>query len=417
MSVPNIRRLTAEDADDSIRLSAFAFQFSLTPEVLEQRRKTLKPENVWGYFIDGKLAAKLAVHPMRIWLNGRLVRMGGIAGVASWPEHRRQGLVRRLMLHALGVLRNEGMNVSFLHPFSIPFYRKFGWEVVADSVLLELPPAKCAGFAMAGGMRRIERPLEELELLNRLRRTYAARFNTMNDRDDAWWENSVLTGDRYCFIYEDAAGEAQGYMLFTLRDRLMNIAEWVYLNREAREGMLNFIANHDSMADKAQVRVPAGDRLPFLLGDPRFTQTRMPHVMGRIVDVRGFVGEYAFLPGGGATRLRLRVTDEAAPWNDGEFLLVIDGDGNGRLEPAGAGCGEPGCGGFGGSGGVGGAGGSGGADVPELACHIRALSAALLGYQRPVWLYEDGLLAGDAAAVEALEARVPKTPTNLIDFF
>jgi len=45
------------------------------------------------------------------------------------------------------------------------------------------------------------------------------------------------------------------------------------------------------------------------------------------------------------------------------------------------------------------------------------LSAVLLGDHRPLPLYEDGLFTGDAAAAEALEARLPTTPTNLIDFF
>jgi len=394
MSEQGIRRLTEQEIDESIKLSSFAFQFSLTPELLEQRRKMLKPEHVWGYFMDGKLAAKAAVHPMRIWLNGRSIPMGGIAGVATWPEYRRQGLVRKLLLHALGEMRDEGMTVSFLHPFSIPFYRKFGWEVAADSVVLELPPSTCRGFALQGRMRRIERPREEVELLSGLYRRYAVRFNTMNDRAAEWWEHRVPLDDRYCYVYEDASGKPQGYMLFTLRDRLMNIAEWVYVNPEAREGMLHFIANHDSMADKVQLKCSANDRLPFLLNDPRFTQTRMPHVMGRIVDVQGLIKEYAFLPGNGLTRIRLRIADEAASWNDGEFLLVIDADGNGNLEPAAA-----------------------VTDAPALACQIRALSAVLLGDQRPAPLYEDGLLTGDAAAAEALEARIPATPTNLIDFF
>lgn len=46
MKDQGIRRLTAEEADESIKLSSFAFQFSLTPEVWESRRKSLKPERV-----------------------------------------------------------------------------------------------------------------------------------------------------------------------------------------------------------------------------------------------------------------------------------------------------------------------------------------------------------------------------------
>jgi len=394
MKEQGIRRLTEKELEESIRLSAFAFQYSVTPEEMERRRKMLQPDRIWGYFMDGRLAAKTNVLPMRIWLNGRSIPMGGIAGVASWPEYRRQGLVRQLLLHVLGEMRDEGMTVSFLHPFSIPFYRKFGWEVVADSVVLELPPAKCGGFGMQGSMRRMERPLEELDLLRRLYGRYAARFNTMLDRDAKWWEDRVLTNGLICYCYEDDSGEPQGYMLFTLKERLMNIAEWVYLNREAREGMLHFIANHDSMADKVQLKRSANDRLPFLLNDPRFTQTRMPHCMGRIVDVRGFVENYAFRPGDGLTRLRLRITDEAASWNNGEFVLTIDAEGKGNLEPA-----------------------ASETDAPSLACHIRALSAVLLGDQRPAPLYKDGWFTGDAAAAEAFDARIPSTPTNLIDFF
>jgi predicted acetyltransferase len=397
MKDQGIRRLTAEEKDESIKLSAFAFQFSLTPEVWEQRRRTLNPDHVWGYFIDGRLAAKAAVLPMRIWLNGRSIPMGGVAGVATWPEYRRQGLIRQLLQHALGAMREEGVAVSFLHPFYIPFYRKFGWEVVADAVTLEFPPAKCEGFAMRGAMRRIEQPMEELELLRGLYGRYAARFNTMLDRDAEWWEHRVLAHERLCYCYVDVSGEPQGYMLFTLKDRLMHIAEWVCLSREARDGMLAFIANHDSMADKVELKRSANDRLPFLLNDPRITQMRKPHVMGRIVDAQRFVREYAFLPGAGPTRIKLRIADESAPWNDGEFLLAIDADGRGSLTPAHA--------------------GSDGSDAPSLACHIRALSAVLLGDLRPVHLYGDGLLTGEAAAAEALEARVPMTPTDLIDFF
>lgn len=58
--------------------------------------------------------------------------MGGIAGVATWPENRRGGLVSKLLSKALARMNEEGQVLSCLHPFSVPFYRKFGWELYTD---------------------------------------------------------------------------------------------------------------------------------------------------------------------------------------------------------------------------------------------------------------------------------------------
>jgi predicted acetyltransferase len=394
MNHPNIRRLTENELHDSIMLSSFAFQYEVGPEELERRREQQRPDRIWGWFEDGRLCAKAAVHPLRIWLNGRKVPMGGVASVATWPEFRRQGLVRQLLTHVMGEMRDEGLTVSILHPFSVPFYRKFGWEVIADAVSLELEPAKCRGFEMRGAMRRVERPLEELALLQRLYAAYAARFNAMLDRDAAWWEQRVLKEEPLCYVYEDSSGEPKGYMLYKLKQRVMTVAEWVYLNREAREGMLAFIANHDSMADTVKLRCSATDRLPYLMSDPRVKQDRWAYCMGRIIDIQAFTAVYAFRSGEQESRLGLSIADMIAPWNHGDFVLHIDRSGQGGLEPAGQQAGAVTC-----------------------ECSIQALTAMLFGYVRPASLYEDGFITGDAAAIAQLEARIPAVQTNLIDYY
>ncbi|TKH33755.1 GNAT family N-acetyltransferase, partial [Paenibacillus polymyxa] len=38
------------------------------------------------------------------------------------------GMVSRLLTHALEEMKTAGQSLSFLHPFSFAFYRKFGWE-------------------------------------------------------------------------------------------------------------------------------------------------------------------------------------------------------------------------------------------------------------------------------------------------
>src|SRR5690606_39467437 len=52
------------------KLSQFAFQIEPDPQTLEARRSRLKPEELWGYFVNGRLASQLRLLQLSIWLNG-----------------------------------------------------------------------------------------------------------------------------------------------------------------------------------------------------------------------------------------------------------------------------------------------------------------------------------------------------------
>src|SRR4051812_40976544 len=124
----NIRRIEKDTLADSIRLSQFAFQYELSQAEQEERIANFKPEQSWGYYMEEQLAAKLSILELKTWINGYPFAMGGIAGVATWPEFRRHGMVKKLLIHALQTMKAAGQTISFLHPFEFPFYRKFGWE-------------------------------------------------------------------------------------------------------------------------------------------------------------------------------------------------------------------------------------------------------------------------------------------------
>ena len=90
----NIRPLTQQEIEQSLDLSSFAFQMEMDAQEREERTATMVPEQTLGYFVNQLLAAKLTIIPLRIFIQGKSIKMGGIAGVASWPEFRRGGLVR-----------------------------------------------------------------------------------------------------------------------------------------------------------------------------------------------------------------------------------------------------------------------------------------------------------------------------------
>ena len=66
---------------------------------------------------------------MEVNVEGEIVKMGGITGVTTYPEYAGRGLIHKLMAKCLEHMRTERQFISFLCPYSFPFYRKMGWEI------------------------------------------------------------------------------------------------------------------------------------------------------------------------------------------------------------------------------------------------------------------------------------------------
>ncbi|MDF2959985.1 MAG: family acetyltransferase [Paenibacillus sp.] len=404
----DIRRISKEQFFDSLALSEFAFQYELPPEKQIEKQAQFKEKENWGAYVDGKLAARLSVLELHTWLYGKRWAMGGVASVATWPEYRRGGLVAKLLHNALQVMREQGQTLSFLHPFQFAFYRKFGWETYTDTKKYEIPTALLPKLPPQPG--RVVRVGEDIELLNSVYSHYASRYNGTLDRNEAWWKWRIFANKKgSAAVYYDADGKAAGYVHYQVKDQVCQIHELVSLHWEATKGLWRFISDHDSMIEKVKLSAPSDDRLPFLLDNPRIKQETVPYFMARIVDVKRFLEQFPFAEAGTGegTRLMLRVTDAQAAWNNGLFTVEVAADGSSTIEFEEL-KGEQ---------------TDSTVDVSrtsgslELACDISTLSAVFMGYQRPSFMREIERLQGGDAAVNRLEALIPRRQTYLPDFF
>lgn len=397
-----IRRLKSEEMTESLRLSQFAFQYSLTPEQVEERLKHFKAEHVWGYFINGRLAAKMAVYPMRTWLNGKRVEMGGVASVATWPEYRRQGMVGKLLRRGLEAMRENGQLVSFLHPFSFSFYRKFGWELYIEYKTYTLETSRLPAFADPGGHMETT---SDIALLNRIYEAYAVGYNGMLMRDEAWWRRNLFESKPgIAAVYYNGEGVPAGYVYYQVRNFEMTVHDMAFLDEQARKGLWRFLANHDSMMKSVVMKAPVDDPLPFMLDDPKIKQEIVPYFMARIVDVQALLLQYPFVPGA-KRQLLLEINDAHAAWNDGVFAVQIDEAGKASVERLEKGnlSSEAAL--------------AGGGETKRIACGIGTLSAMLMGYMRPARLHALGRLNGSAEDVAIWEASLPVRTTFLADYF
>jgi len=388
-----IRQLTMNEFEASTSLGEYAFQYALTPEEREERKSRFKPEQTWGIFDGPDLQAKLTILPLRAYLHGKAFDMGGIAGVATWPENRRQGHVSRLLKHALNEMKNAGQTISFLHPFSIPFYRKFGWELYAEYKKYVIPVHKFPPKTETPG--RIVRDAADLPALDSVYRSFASRYNGTLLRNDEWWKQSVLDDDGHSVIYYSADGEPQGYALYELKDKELACDEFVFLNEEARSALWTFFANHDSRIEQVSLKmVPVDDELPFLLPDPRVSQETVPYFMARIVDLKSLLEQYPFMRDA-EVGITLKVQDAAAPWNDGVWRLSVNNEGRGEAELLELKEGTE----------------------ADLTLDIQALSAILTGYKRGQTLLKADRIQGETQKAAELDSVVPVRQTLLMDFF
>ena len=103
-------------------------------ELERAKRPVLRQADVLGWFDDEKLISQLAVYPCEVNIRGKIVKMGGLTGVGTYPEYANLGLMHHLMKESLKRMREKGQWISYLFPYSIPYYRRKGWEIMSDKM-------------------------------------------------------------------------------------------------------------------------------------------------------------------------------------------------------------------------------------------------------------------------------------------
>lgn len=380
-----IKKITLDEFDISLDLSQYAFQYSLSEESKQKRRDNFHLHDVWGEFEGDTLTSKLHLFPFLVFHGHTEIKMGGVAGVATWPEYRRGGSVARLIDHALKTMKENGQVLSFLHPFDIDFYRRFGWELCFSHKKYTIEKSQLSFMPGVEGKIKRLTVKNDLDTLNQIYEKFAQKYNGMLKRDRHWWENNVYSDGYHFAAYFTEGDKPTGYVFYKATDKLLDVQEFFYLDGEARRGLWNFICQHDSMVEKVKIIVPEDEQLHFLLKNPKVKIEVEPYFMARIVDVQSFLQQYTF--NSLREKLVLHITDDKAEWNNATFLIE-----NGVVQQVDS-------------------------EEEGITLPIATLTAVLLGAQTAQFLYEGGQIEGPEELVQLFDQVVPKRSTSIIDFF
>lgn len=97
-------------------------------DLVKAKRPVLRKADVIGWFDDEKLISQLAIYPCEVNIRGKIFKMGGLTGVGTYPEYANLGLMHHLMKESLEMMRKNGQWISYLFPYSIPYYRRKVWK-------------------------------------------------------------------------------------------------------------------------------------------------------------------------------------------------------------------------------------------------------------------------------------------------
>ncbi|NRR16094.1 MULTISPECIES: GNAT family N-acetyltransferase [Bacillus] len=384
----NVIRLKEDKFREALRLSEYAFQYKVEEERMQQQLTRMKESHeVYGIMEGEDLAAKLHLIPFHIYIGKEKFKMGGVAGVATYPEYRRSGYVKELLQHSLQTMKKDGYTVSMLHPFAVAFYRKYGWELCTDLLVCHMTKSDLVMKKQVNGTVKRFSKEHHPEEVEKLYETFAERFSGMLIRNEKWWLQ-VVYDDLTLAIYYDKDKTAAGYMLYKIENNKMTVEEFVPLHNEARNGLWNFICQHDSMIKELEMTVSKNEPLLYTLQEPRVKTEIKPYFMGRIVDVEQFLKQYELNWNNVQQEVILNITDSFAPWNNVSVRLanyeitIIE-------EPMDKG----------------------------IKLDINALSTILLGYKRPLELNELELISGSEEEIQAFEKIVPVREAFIYDFF
>lgn len=77
---------------------------------------------------NDKIVSHITLHPMDMFIDNKIVKLAGIAGVITKEEYRNKGLMKELLDFVLKEMKNKKFDISILSSGDRKRYAKSGWE-------------------------------------------------------------------------------------------------------------------------------------------------------------------------------------------------------------------------------------------------------------------------------------------------
>ena len=285
-----IRAPREEEFHAIFELACAAFGEQPTQEDEDAHRLGFPFDRALCAYEDGRMVATSAVYSQELTIPGdAAIPMGGVTWIATLPTHRRQGLLRQLMVAAFADMAARGEAVSGLGASEGNIYGRFGYGPAA-SVMSFSVDRPYAAFAVPvdDSIPRRLRLLAPEEAVVRLPALYESlRLSRAGavSRPQSWW-NAYLAdppseregaGHMLHVTHETISGVPDGYVSYGIKEawegstalNTVRVVELLAADAQVYAALWRYVLNTDLCQTITYGRGRVDEPLRWLLADPR----------------------------------------------------------------------------------------------------------------------------------------------------
>lgn len=322
-----IQLVPLEDSEQVHRLRDYSFSNKYIGEKREDFQHWVEYSTTIGAYDGRKLVGQLLVLPLNMTIHQISYKMGGIGFVCTYPEYRNRGIMKKLMIRALEEMRENGQCVSVLAPFSVSFYRYFGWELFFDKLNYSIPSAAFPNFGnQLDDIKRFSFEWLDEQLFEDIYTFYNDNADDVNGfmkRDTAWWKRIQRRepDSHFAIYYKD--DKIHGFVRYQIQNLTFIIKDFVVKDHFAEQAIWRYISSHSASVYHITGTTAATSHFGFHFNQPQFKKEVVQDCMVRIVDVAAFLKKYNWAEL--TENLYLRIQDPFAQWNEKIYCITSGG--------------------------------------------------------------------------------------------
>ena len=191
--------------------------------------------------IDGEMVGHATALRLSMRFRGAELAVRGLSAVAVLPHFRRRGVADKLVRAWISRFERDGEPFFLLMPFSVRFYRKFGFGVVEELDIVRVAPRQLPASPLRQHVRRARLPDDQGTIEGIYARWREGQSGALA-RDPYWWKGRIFPR-----VPEAAIYQTSGYILYEvpaapiLPSAHCLVREIVATTPEAFRGLLGFL--------------------------------------------------------------------------------------------------------------------------------------------------------------------------------